>query len=36
MQVCDDNYGKRSKDQEWMFEDIQNHQILMLNILLGQ
>jgi hypothetical protein len=38
MQMCRDNDedNNRKDGQEWMFEDIQNHQILMLKILLGQ
>lgn len=38
MQMCqDNNESKNRKDgQEWMFEDIQKHQSLMLNILFEQ
>lgn len=38
MQMCRDNYeSKNRKDgQEWMFDDIQKHQSLMLNILFEQ
>lgn len=34
MQICFDNYGKRKSDEEWIFEDIQTHQNLMLKIIL--
>ncbi len=35
MQMCRDNYESKSRidGQEWVFEDIQKHQSLMLNIL---
>ena len=36
MQICNDNYGKRTKDDEWKFEDIQKHQEQILRILLEQ
>jgi hypothetical protein len=38
MQMCRDNDedNNRKDGQEWVFEDIQKHQILMLKILLGQ
>ena len=38
MQMCQDNYESKNRvdGQEWMFEDIQKHQSLMLNILFEQ
>mgnify|MGYP002857456989 CR=1 FL=1 len=38
MQICNDNAEAKSREtgQEWTFEDIKNHQDLMLNILLEQ
>ena len=38
MQMCHDNDESKSRKdgQEWMFDDIKEHQNLMLNILLGQ
>jgi hypothetical protein len=38
MQMCRDNdeSNNRIDGQEWIFEDIKNHQSLMLDILLEQ
>ena len=38
MQICHDNVEDKSRKngQEWMFDDIQKHQRLMLNILFKQ
>ncbi|NIK70447.1 DUF262 domain-containing protein [Paenibacillus sp. BK720] len=36
MQKCKDNQSVRPAGQEWSFEDIDAHQVKMLNILLGE
>jgi len=37
MQMCQDNYDSKNREtgQEWMFNDIQTHQNLMLKVLFG-
>lgn len=36
MRMCKDNEGSRESGQEWLFGDMQKHQINMLNILFGK